>query len=129
MQTGVEELHPTCPEDLFTGKRLFENLSSYIFFRTLSEEYLVLKPKMPAGLAKLHSVCPERFSRKNSFFVGKFSCKPFSDCRRQMIGRMGKNVKPVCQTCNLRVQMIVLMKKTFFAGIAIHFFELRFKIF
>ena len=94
MRTGVEELHPTCPEDLFTGKPLFENLSFYIFFRTLSEEYLVLKPKMPAGLAKLHSVCPEGFSRKNSFFVGKFSCKPFSDCRRQMIGRMEKK----CQT-------------------------------
>ena len=83
---------------------------------------------MPAGLAKLHSVCPERFSRKNSFFVGKLSCKPFSDCRRQMIGRMGKNVKPVCQTCNLRVQMIVLMKKTFYAGITVYFLELRKKI-
>ena len=129
MPTGVKELHPTCPEDLLTGKPLIENISFYIFFWTLSEEFLVLKLKTPAGLAKLHSVCPERFSTKNSFFAGKFSCKPFSDCRRQMIGRMEKNVKPVCQTCNLRVQMIVLMKKTFFAGIAIHFFELRFKMF
>ena len=79
-------MHPTGPEDLFTGKLLFEKISFHIFFRTLSEEILVLKPKTPAGLAKLHSVCPELFSRDNRFFVRKFTRKPFSDCRRKTFG-------------------------------------------
>ena len=115
-------MHPTGPEDLSTGKPLFEKLSFYIFFRTLSEEILILKPKMPAGLAKLHSVRPELFSRDSRFFVRKLTCKPFSDCRRKTFGRMKKkyltgvsNLKSTCPDDRSDE------KKTFFAGITVHF--------
>ena len=89
MPTAVKKLYPSCPEDPFAGKLLSENLSFYITFRTLSEIF-VFRPKLPTGLAKLHSTCPELFSRKSRFFVRLFSCKPFSDCRRKTFGRMKK---------------------------------------
>ena len=123
MPTGVKELHPTCPEDLLTGKLLIENKTFYIFFWTLIEEFLVLKPKMPAGLAKLHSVYPENSSKKNRTFVGKFSWKPFSDCRRQMFGRMQKkrltgvsNLQCICPDDRFDKKTFFLLESLYFSS-------------
>ena len=127
--TAFEKLHPTCPEDFFPGKLLSEILSFYIFFRILSEEILVFRPKLPAGLAKLHSTSPELFSMKNGFFVRKFSCEPFSYCRRKTFGKMKKKYLTGVSNLQYTCPDGLSDEKSFFAGITVYFFDLRIKIF
>ena len=88
--TAFEKLHPTCPEDRFAGKPSIENLSFYMFLRTLSEESLVIRPKEASSVRETALHVSRFFSWKNKFFVKKVSCKPFSDCGRKMFGRIEK---------------------------------------
>ena len=79
---------------------------------------------MPAGLAKLHSVRPENFSRKNRFFAKKIQLKSFFRLYTKNVRKDEKNyltgVSNLQSTC---IDDRSNEKKTFFLQESLYIFS------
>ena len=104
--------HSACTEEHIEWF-FWKNCTRVLLFGSLSENFSHFRQFFRGGLSKLQSTCAEKRSEQN-WKPGKKTCLyfAFSDRKRKMIGLLAEKVQHGCQNYILRVQTIILRRKS-----------------